>query len=221
MSKILISGESNSGKTTLLKTLDPKKTLVISHDGKQFPYAIPHVNIPTFGTTAELIKLITEKMIAFKEKFGEFPTNIVFDSVSKIFETIMDSMSIKHTGFKVYGELDINISEFNRFVEDQLISSGKNVIILSHALYDGDTGNYNLSGKGSFAKVGGYLSQVDHAVFIEKKSNKRVIHHKATKFPARSTLDDIPESQPIEEYNLAEHIIKLESVKGEVVEFSL
>lgn len=96
--KLLISGESNSGKTTLTKSLDPKETLVISHDGKNFAFPIPHVNIADFTTTQELLSIITEKITSFKEKLGHYPSTIVIDSVSKVFDTLYDAANTKHSG---------------------------------------------------------------------------------------------------------------------------
>ena len=94
--KMLISGMSNSGKTTLTESL--KDVLVISHDGKHYPFPKPHVNVPTFQTSAELIAISNEKIEAFNTKFGQYPSTIVYDSVSKIFDTLMDNCNIKHTG---------------------------------------------------------------------------------------------------------------------------
>ena len=148
--KLLISGESNSGKTTLTKSLDPKTTLVVSHDGKNFPYAIPHVNVNSFGTTGELTAIITEKVNAFKEKIGHYPSTVVIDSVSKVFDTLLDSMNNKHSGFKIYSELNKEVHEFTSFIQDTLIGSDMNVVLISHALYDADTANYNLVGKGEY-----------------------------------------------------------------------
>lgn len=153
--KILVSGVSNSGKTTLTKDLDPKTTLVFSHDGKNYPYALPHVNIDTFDTTAEFIALANDKITAFKEKLGSYPETIVIDSVSKVFDTLMDSMNTKHTGFKIYSELNKEIHAFTDYIQNVLIASNMNVVLVSHAIYDADTTNYNLVGKGDFQKRGG------------------------------------------------------------------
>ena len=217
--KLLISGTSNSGKTTLTQSLDPKTTLVISHDGKNYPYPLPHVNVSTFGLSSELIDITTEKLTAFKEKFGYYPTNVVYDSVSKIFDTLMDSMSNKHTGFKVYSELNREINVFTDFIQNSLIASDMNVILISHAIYDADTTNYNLVGKGDFSKRGGFLAEVDHAVFVETKANKRVIHHRSTKFPARTILPDLPDSQDIKDYSLQDHLNELSNLKDSVADF--
>lgn len=219
--KILISGVSNSGKTTLTKDLDPKKTLVISHDGKNYPYPIPHVNVDTFDTTAELVNIINDKVSAFKEKVGAYPETVVIDSVSKVFDTLMDAMNTKHTGFKVYSGLDKEINEFTSYIQNVLIASDMNVVLLSHAIYDADTTNYNLVGKGSFAKRGGFLSEVDNSVFIETKSNKRIVHHRSTKFPARTMLEGVPDSEPVDNYSLKNHIQELTKLKDGVAEFIL
>lgn len=217
--KILISGESNSGKTTLTKSLNPSTTLVISHDGKNFPFPIPHVNVDTFDTSSELTTLITAKIEAFHGKLGHYPTTIVIDSVSKIFDTLMDSMNTKHKGFTIYSELNKEIHHFTDYIQNTLIASEMNVVLISHAIYDSETTNYNLVGKGDFQKRGGFLSEVDNAIFVEKKANKRIVHHKSTRFPARSVLPEIPDSLPMDDYSLSTHITELEKLKDDVVGF--
>ena len=152
--KLLISGESNSGKTTLLKSLDPTTTLVISHDGKNFPFPIPHVNVETFETGGEFAQIITDKITAFHAKLGHYPNTVVIDSVSKVFDTLMDSMNTKFTGFKIYSELNREIHIITDYIQNTLIASEMNVVLLSHAIYDADTTSYNLVGKGDFQKRG-------------------------------------------------------------------
>ena len=66
--KLLISAEANSGKTTITKDLE--NSLVISHDGKRYPFPVPHVMIPTFDSISELVTTVVEKIEAFKDKFG-------------------------------------------------------------------------------------------------------------------------------------------------------
>ena len=219
MSKILIAGQSNAGKTKLTESLE--NVLVISHDGKNYPFAKPHVNVATFSSAAEFNRIVTEKIQVYETKFGELPKTIVYDSISKVFDTVMDYCNVKHTGFKVYSELNKEIHEVTEFVQNQLIPAGMNVVIVSHAIWDGDTSQYNLVGKGDFQKRGGVLSEVDHAVFVETKNNKRIVHHRSTKFPARTTLSDLPDSQPVEEYNLQKHISVLAGLKDEVAAFEL
>lgn len=65
------------------------------------------------------------------------------------------------------------------------------------------------------------LSEVDNAIFIEIKGNKRVIHHRSPKLASRTVLDQLPDSQPVEEYNLQEHIDALSGLKDEVANYEL
>jgi hypothetical protein len=217
--KILVSGEANSGKTTLTKTLDD--VLVVYHDGKQFSIKnTPHVNVPSFETTDELISVVSEKVQTYHDKFGKYPETIVFDSVSRIFDTLYDACNRKYSGFQIYSMLDKEIKAFNEFIEQSLIPT-VNVVIISHAIFDQDANKYNLVGKGSFQKTGGFLSTVDESVFIETKANKRIVHFKSTKFPARTLTDELPESTPVEEFSLKQHIEMLAADQHSVSEFEL
>ena len=217
--KLLVAGESNSGKTTLTSNLTD--ALVVSHDGKRYPYKVPHIMVDTFGSTAELITLINEKIVAYKDKYKKYPATIVFDSVSKIFDTILDYCNAKHTGFKIYSELDREIHDLTEYIQHTLIASDINVVLISHAIYDADTTKYNLVGKGSFQKRGGFLAETDYALFIETKNNKRIIHFRSTKFPARTLAVDDPDSVSVDEFNLQTYVDKLAATQSEVDDFIL
>lgn len=217
--KLLISAEANSGKTTLTKNLT--NSLVISHDGKRYPFKVPHALVPSFDSVKELIDLTVEKIEAYNSKFKTYPDTIVFDSVSKIFDTIHTNCNEKYKGFQIYSELDKEIVAFTSFIENSLIASNMNVVLISHALYDADTAKFNLVGKGSFAKRGGFLAEVDEALFIEVKSNKRVLHFRSPKLPARSLQEDLPDSMSVEDFNLQEHIDMLAGTATAVDEFQL
>lgn len=217
--KLLISAEANSGKTTL--TRDLRDALVISHDGKRYPFPVPHVLVPSFDTIQDLINTVVGKVEAYNAKFGNYPSTVVFDSVSKIFETIHNNCNEKFKGFTIYSELDKEITQFTSFIENSLIASEMNVVLISHALYDADTAKYNLVGKGSFAKRGGFLAEVDEAIFVEVKSNKRIIHCRSTKLPARSLQQDVADSIPVADFNLQEHIELLAGNSNIVDEFAL
>ena len=217
--KLLISAESNSGKTTLTKDL--QHSLVVSHDGKKYPFAVPHVMVPNFSSSQELIDLVNDKVVAYKEKFGEYPKTIVFDSVSKIFDTLMDVCNEKFTGFKVYSELNKEVHAFTNYVQNVLIASDVNVVLISHALYDAETSKYNLIGKGDFQKRGGFLAEVDYALFIETKANKRTLHFRSTKFPARTLRTDDPDSLPVADFSLQAYLETLSAEQQSVDEFAL
>ncbi len=217
--KLLVSGESNSGKTTLTKDL--QNALVVSHDGKRYPYPVPHVMADAFQSTSELIELVNSKILAYKEKFNVYPKTVVFDSVSKIFDTLLDSCNAKHTGFKIYSELSREIHDFTEYVQNTLIASDMNVILISHALYDAETTKYNLIGKGDFQKRGGFLAEVDYALFVETKNNKRILHFRSTKFPARTLRAEDEDSVPVDEFNLQDYLEILSETQQSVDEFAL
>ena len=217
--KILISALSNSGKTTLLKDL--KNVLVIAVDGKKYPFPQPHVNISGFDSVAELLDIISDKVEAYLAKYNVLPSIVAIDSVSRIFEIIANNCNKKHTGFTVYTELNKEIALFTNYIENTLIGNNISTVIISHAIWDADTARYVLVAQGSFQKAGGFLSVVDNAVFLEVKNGKRIVHHRTPKFAARTVLPDIPDSQPIEDYNLQEHINALLKTKDEVAEWSI
>lgn len=217
--KLLIAGDSNSGKTSLTRNL--KDTLVISHDGKAYPFKVPHAAISEIDTTEELTSFVNEKVEAYVERFGKMPANIVFDSVSRIYDSLYDSCNKRFTGFNIYSNLDKEIKEFADFLE-QILDHGVNLIIISHSLHDTDTGKTNLVGKGSFAKLGGFLSVVDESIYIEtKKNDKRVLHFRSTVFPARTLQEDLPNSIGVEQFELQSHVEKLMEASQGVSEFSL
>lgn len=203
--KLLISGLSNTGKTSLLK--DAKDTLVVAHDGKKFPFPIPHVHIPQFETVEELCGTITEKIEAYQEKFKQPPRAVAFDSISRILLTIEKNVLERVKNYP-YGEVNKEIAYLTDYIE-WLISEGISVIMISHAIYNKDTVAYELvNAGGQFGKKGGMLSEVDNASFIEVKGKKRTIHHRHPKLAARSLLDEtvLPDEQPIEDYSLQGHM---------------
>lgn len=217
--KLLVAGQSNSGKTTLLKTLED--AYVLSHDGKKFPFPIPHTNVPTFDSVAQLTDLMTTKIQAYQDTKGELPKTVVVDTVSKIFDTIYDNCNKKYTGFKIYSEIDLEIKAFTDYIQNMLVENGMNVVLLSHAIYEADTASYNLVGKGSFSKRGGFLAEVDYSSFLELKNNKRYIHHRSTKFPARTLLESAPDSSLVDEFNLQEYINQIAEINSAVETYEL
>lgn len=217
--KQLISGLSGSGKTSLTKNLT--EVMVVYHDGKRYPFKQPNVTVNDFEDVTSFIELVTEKIEAYNTRFGKYPKTVVFDSVSKIFDTIADNCNRKYTGFDIYTNLNREINLFTTFIENSLIASDINVILISHALYDADTSRYSLVASGSFAKRGGFYAEVDEAIFLEQKSNKRLIHFRSGKFPARTLHDELPDSAEVEEFDLQAHIDALSESANSAEEYSL
>lgn len=217
--KFLISGLPNSGKTSLTKNVED--ALVISHDGKAYPFKTPHATIQDIPSGDALISFIEEKAAAYQERYKKLPKTIIIDSFSRVMESLYNSCNAKYTSFAVYSNLDKEISKIANFIENELVSNGVNVIVICHAIYDEKEDKYELVGKGSFSKIGGFLSVVDHGVYIEATKNKRTLHFRSTKYPARTLEDKLPDSLSVDEFDLTELIEIISSSVSEASEFAL
>lgn len=127
----------------------------------------------------------------------------------------------KYKGFDVHTNNNRDTLAFNEFIENSLIPSDINVVIVAHTAYDEATARHVIPATGAFAKAGSWLSVVNDAVFIEKKPNKLVVHTSGLKYPARSTLADIETNIDIENYDLQAHLDKLSSTKIEAEDYAL
>lgn len=215
--KLLISGLPNSGKTSLVKNLN--NVFVVARDGKHFPFEIPHINIPDFSNIEEVKSLVLEKLSVYKERFGNLPETMVFDSVSRIFTDIENNSRERFRGFDVWNNVNKEISSFVDYV-NFFIDKGINVVIIAHAVYDGDAGTFKETCKGSFEKIGGFLGTVDYASFIELKGEKRTIYHRG-KALSRTLLTDVPDSENATTFNLQEYIDKIKTASNSAAKWSL
>lgn len=224
--KILVSGTPNSGKTTLMQSLD--NVFVIARDGKRYPFAQPHVNIAEMHHTKDgpsvadsLIATVNEKLGVYVEKFGQLPETIVWDSISKIFLDIESSVSLVISSFP-YSVINAEIAKVVNYIENELIARDINVIVVSHARWEEETGKYELvNAGGSYGKKGGFLSEVDNAIFIEAKKNKRVVHHRSLQFVSRTLSPDLPDTEQVADYSLKEHLEVLKKMSTNAAEFEL
>ena len=201
--KVLLLGLPASGKTTLLRSLED--AYIVAVDGKNYPFEQPHTNIEGFESISDLLDIVNEKVAAYEERFGKPPKTIAFDSVSRILTYITDCCNAKFQGFTVWSEANKQISTFVNFVND-ILSADINVVLVSHAIWNEDVGRYAEVAQGNFGKIGGFLSTVDYASFLEVKSNKRIVHHRNPKFIARTLVDDMPDQQEVKEFNLEDYI---------------
>jgi len=216
--KLLVSGITNSGKTSLLQSLTD--VLVIARDGKQYPFAQPHVNVPDFTSVDFLIDLMVEKVEAYEQKMGKPPETLAVDSISKVLLDI-EGYVLDQVKSYPYGKVNTEIKKFVDFIERDVADSF-NVVLVSHALYNEDTNGYNLvNAGGSYGKKGGMLSEVDEAVFLEVKGKKRIIHYRNSKMASRTVVSELPDECPLEEFNLQKHIELLGAKKNKAAEWSL
>ena len=215
--KILITGMPNTGKTTLLKSL--KNALVFARDGKPFSLKLPHTNVTEFTTMKDFLSLVQEKLETYNEKKGEYPETIVFDSVSRLFTDVETSCTKRFNGYEVWANVNKEIQMFLEAV-NSMQEGGFNVVLIAHAVWDENAKKYIETCKGSFAKVGGFLSTVDYALNIDIVGNKRIITHKGTNL-SRTLLEDIPDKEDANSFNLQNYIDKIKTKANEVVEWSI
>ena len=212
--KVLITGMPNTGKTTLLKKLT--NALVVSRDGKPFSLEIPHFNVPEYSKIDELLDMLSEKIETYNEKIGKYPDTIVFDSVSRIFTDIETFCSKRFHGYEVWANVN---KEINTFLDaiNQLQENGFNIVLIAHAVWDENAKKYIETCKGSFAKIGGFLSVVDYALNIDLVGNKRIITHRGGSL-SRTLLSDMPDKQNADDFSLQDYIDKIANKSNEVIE---
>ena len=214
MARLLITGVSNSGKTTLLKTL--KDVLVVSRDGKPFSLPLPHFNVPDFESINEVLDLLCEKLDTYTKKFGKSPKTIAFDSVSRIFTDIEKNCDRKYKGFDVWKNVN---KEINILVDaiNQMEQEGYNIVLIAHCVWDEKTGKYIETAKGSFAKVGGFLSIVDNAINVDKIGREYTVTLKGHNL-SRTLLPIEHDKIPASEFNLQEYLDKIATATNTVTE---
>lgn len=217
--KLLVSAFESSGKSTITSQLEG--ALVFNLDHKEYGFSIPHANIKEYEGMDLLLEQIGEKIEAYNERFDEYPKNIVFDTVTQMYSSMQKYNGEKYKGFEEHKHNNLDTMKFNSFIEESLIPSGINVIIVAHTVWDEPTNRHIIPATGAFAKAGSWFSVVNDAIFIEKKSNKLIVHTSNLKFPCRSTISDIDTAVNIEDYNLQEHINTLTKNKFEAEDFAL
>jgi len=232
--KLLLTGLSNSGKTNALRTLDPKKTFVVSIDGKTFPFSVPHSNFTGFPDIEGLIKGYTDasgnhvdgiadKINKFQAATKAYPETIVVDTVSRVFQIIADNCATLYKGFDVHSNISKEIAKFNNFLEVQLVGNGMNVVSSTHVTLNSETGMYEDAASGAYKKSGGAISVHDNVSFFSIKSKKYIVTHRGPGLPCRTlvTEADLPNSQEADTYSLADHIKLLQNSNAEVEKFVL
>ena len=216
--KLLLSGLPNSGKTTLLQTLN--NVLVFARDGKKYPFPQPHVNVENFDSITEVLEMFEDKINAYKGAYGKYPETIVIDSISKLLLDIEGNIVARVKSFP-YGVINTEIKMLMDFIESNL-ADNFNVILVSHAMHDKDTDTFNLvNAGGAWGKKGGVLSEVDQAIFVEIKGKKRVVHLRNPAMAARTTMADMPDKVAGEDFSLQDHLDELSKSQDTASSFAL
>lgn len=207
--KFLLTGFEATGKSTITSQL--KDALIINMDQKEYGFAVPHVNIKEYDGMDSLLATISNKIEAYHTKFKKYPATVVFDTVTQMYSAMQKYNADKYKGFDIHAKNGQETMAFNQFIEQQLIPAGINVVVVAHTVYDEATSRHVIPATGAFAKAGSWLSVVNDSIFVERKTNKLVIHLRGLKFPTRTTLTDLPESVDIDQYSLQDHLDQLAS----------
>lgn len=204
--KLLITGLSNSGKTSLLKTL--KDALVISRDGKPFSLEMPHFNVPDYDSVDVLMDTVEQKINAYKTKFKKMPKTIAFDSVSRIFNDIEVNCNRKYNGFDIWKHVN---SEINKFVSNinGMVEYGFNVVLIAHVMWDEKAGKFIETCKGNFKSIGGFLSVVDYAINIDVRGNNYEVQLYGNNL-SRTLIEGLPQRQLASEFSLQKYLEKIQ-----------
>ncbi len=217
--KLLVCGFEASGKSTITSAITD--ALVINMDRKGYNFKVPHINYGVFNGMTDFIDTVNTKVGAYQEKFGRLPKTVVLDTVTQFYTAIQKYNLDKYKGFDVHSNINKDTLALNAYVEDTLIKNGVNVVIVAHTMWDVETLRHIIPASGAFAKSGSWTSVVNNSVFIEKKSGKLVVHMRSMKLPARTTLTDIPDFEPVETYDINDHIAQLTGTQEEAFAFEL
>ena len=217
--KLLVSAYESCGKSTLTSGIE--NALVVNLDHKEYGFAAVHTNIPDYEGMDTLTDIINSKIEAYHEKKGEYPETVVIDTVTQLYSAIQKYNGTRFTGFDIHSNNNRDTLNFNSYIEDSLIANDINVVIVAHCMWDGDSGRHIIPATGQFAKAGSWMSVVNEAIYIEKKSAKLVVHTVSMKFPCRTTLKDTKTGIDISEFDINAHIKALVDSKVETEEWSL
>ncbi len=217
--KLLVSGFENTGKSTVASKVE--NAMVVNFDRKEYGFAVPHMNITSYDGIEGLIGTINEKLGVYQEKMGKLPATIVLDTVTQFYSTMQKYNMGRYKNFDIHNANNQDTLELNAYIEDVLLANGVNVVIVAHTMFDKDTARHIIPASGQFAKAGSWLSVVNDAIFIEKKSNKRVVHQKSLKYPCRTTIDNIEDVVDADAYDINAHIATLVASKIEAEGFQL
>jgi len=133
------------------------------------------------------------KMDKYESRFDSFPATVVIDSASKIMQDVIDDSNLRFTMFDIHTNINKEISKLTKFVVEDLVASGINVVIINHVM-DNDKKGLVPVGQDKFRDKGGFYGEVDHSILV---GNMKVIH-RGVMNQARTTIDTLPDYQHLE-----------------------
>ena len=109
--KLLVSAFEASGKSTITSQLED--VLVFNFDHKEYSFKVPHANLKNYNGMSDLIQQMSEKISAYKEKFGHYPKSIVFDTVTQMYSSMQKYNADKYKGFDIHSNNGKETLDFN------------------------------------------------------------------------------------------------------------
>lgn len=139
---ILIYGESGSGKTTSLRTLDPKRTLIIDADRKGLAwkgwkkqYSVENKNFIQ-SSSVPMIESIYQRL---QGEWADRFDNLVIDGLSTIM--VDDEMArAKERGYDKF--IDLAQCVWNVVSDAHLLRENLTVIFIAHSITEHDESGY-------------------------------------------------------------------------------
>ena len=61
----------------------------------------------------------------------------------------------------------------------------------------------------------------EEAIFLEKKSNKRIVHFRSTKFPARTLQTELPDNVPVDDFSMKAYLETIITNQSDVDSYSI
>ena len=213
--KVLISGNASTGKSTILSEITDK-ILVLNLDEKPYTYKVNGAvaTLDKYNNQKNLIDWINQKVIAYKNKFGELPQVIAFDTVTRLYSSIEYANRMNYKGFETHMQNKDATYLINWFI-NQLLAKGINVIALAHSQVEEGTGRIFIPAQGAFKNSGGWLSLFDNAIYLTsiKKEKYVVVNSPTQQYPARQAGSKEELMVPQKEFDINEYLNNLKNIQ--------
>ncbi len=203
---IIVAGNSGTGKSSSLKTLNPESTVIVNVLGKELPwrgskkdYNPEKKNIRKATKSPDIIATIASRMLDPK-----IETIIVDDIGFSMLEEYFEKANV--SGFGKFVEMSVNLQKIIKFAKDD-VPAEKTVILMFHTEQDDKEALYKVKLIGKMVDSAfNPLAIVALCIFTEVKFDKeekavynfitnRTINNEGITIPAKSPEGMFPESR--------------------------